>query len=84
MKLELGHFVPTDEDGNVLKDPGLIPSYELEQYRKSKEKVLFEGWEKRIKDLEAFKLHLTITKIIENAIEWDLILTQNALKKIGL
>lgn len=40
--LTLGMFVPCDESGNVLNDPGLIPSYELEQYRKAKEKVLFE------------------------------------------
>lgn len=42
LKLEM--FVPCSDNGNILDDPGLIPSYELEQYRKAKEKVLFEGF----------------------------------------
>ena len=41
--LKLGMFVPCDEKGNILEDPGLIPSYKLEIYRKAKDRVLFEG-----------------------------------------
>lgn len=43
--LTLGMFVPCDEDGNVLKDCGLIPCYELDKYRKAKDRCLFEGFE---------------------------------------
>lgn len=49
--LKLGMFVPCDENGNILNDPGLIPSYELERYRKAKEKVLFEGFEIKISNI---------------------------------
>lgn len=41
LKLEM--FVPCDDKGNVLENP--ICQVELEQYRKAKEKVLFEGFE---------------------------------------
>lgn len=54
--LTLGMFVPTDEEGNVLKEPkfpnenrkaydGLAElfEWELKQYKKAKERVLFEG-----------------------------------------
>ena len=43
--LNLGMFVPCDENGNVLNDPGLFPSFELEQYRKAKDKVIFPNFE---------------------------------------
>jgi hypothetical protein len=42
--LKLGMFVPCDKNGNVLKDVGLLPCYELDVYRKAKERVLFEGF----------------------------------------
>lgn len=61
MKLELGHFVPTDENGNYWKYPptqeewdwATRDSMEAEQsfkqkeyyYQKAKEKVLFKGFE---------------------------------------
>lgn len=50
--LEIWMFVPCDEDGNVLEDPGLMPSYELNKYREAKDRVLFEGFtiEKQKKD----------------------------------
>ena len=41
LKLEM--FVTCDEDGNVLEEPGLIPSFGLGKYRKAKEKVLFDN-----------------------------------------
>lgn len=62
--LELGMFVPVDEDGNVMEEPhnfGLLHTYptgdklmdlsfELAlKYQKAKEKVLFEGFEIRDK-----------------------------------
>lgn len=43
--LELAIFVPSDLEGNVLEDCGLIPSYELQRYREAKERVLFDGFE---------------------------------------
>lgn len=86
LKLEM--FVPCDDEGNVLKDPGLIPSYELEQYRKAKEKVLFEGFE-IIKEGENIivkhnetNVWLTWTKrCIEDLIKHNLTLTENATKQ---
>ena len=43
--LTLGMFVPCDENGNVLEEPLLLPSYELDKYRKAKEKVIFDGFD---------------------------------------
>src|SRR5690554_4542652 len=40
--LELGMFIPCDEEGSKLEDVGLIPSQEQFLYRKAKEKVLFK------------------------------------------
>lgn len=86
LKLEM--FIPCDDEGNVLEEPCSIGVgnefyYEraLDQYEQAKEKVLFEGWEKRIENHEAFKQHLIFTKTIENAIGWNLTLTTNATKQ---
>ena len=43
--LTLGMFVPCDENDNVLEEPSLLPSSDLDKYRKAKEKVIFEGWQ---------------------------------------
>ena len=56
--LQLGFFVPCDENNNVLKEPSVKDflyhgkklnhidfSAETEQYQKAKERVLFEGFE---------------------------------------
>ena len=44
-KLEAWMFIPCcNTTGSVLADPGLMPSQELEDYRKAKEKVLFVGF----------------------------------------
>lgn len=75
LKLEM--FVPCDEDGNVLNQK----LCDFSKYQQAKEKVLFEGFEKRIKDKEVFKQHLVYTKTIKNTIEWDLTLTPNATKQ---
>jgi hypothetical protein len=42
--LNLGMFVPCDEDVNVLEYFGLLPCHELDIYRKAKESVLFDGF----------------------------------------
>lgn len=75
LKLEM--FVPcvNEEPFNYSKHGN------AEQYEKAKEKVLFEGWEKRIKDYKLFKEHLDSFNSIEDVIGWDLTLTPNATKQ---
>lgn len=91
LKLEM--FVTCDDEGNVLEEPkeknynlgDIHAGYfteDMEKYNNSKEKVLFEGWEKRIKNIELFKDNFDYYKVIENVIHWDLTLTQNAIKQI--
>lgn len=76
LKLEM--FVPCDEKGNVLKEPSLVPSYELEIYRKAKEKVLFEGI-----DLDTAKFHCNRNdRTIEYFTSFDVKLTPNAVERI--
>ncbi len=59
LNLELGFFIPTDKDGNVLEEPiekliGMKPNNdfeyafdekELKQYQEAKERVIFKGFE---------------------------------------
>ena len=95
LKLEM--FVPCDEDGNVLK-PVLGKNTEYyfdKEFKKSKEKVLFEGFtfKEETKDSyflleEGIYTHV-LTKIfprtIENLVGMDkLTLTESALKQLGL
>lgn len=40
----MGMFIPCDENGKILTEPPLIPSFELEQYRKAKDRVLFKNF----------------------------------------
>lgn len=55
--LQIGHFVPCDEDGNILEEPRMIERRigfdetdmfwdigEVECYKKAKERVLFDGF----------------------------------------
>lgn len=85
LKLEM--FVPCDDNGNVLQDPGLIPSFELEQYRKAKEKVLFENCDFDGIDviinksiyISSFRNFNNLT--IESLIYGSVVLTLNATKQ---
>lgn len=43
-KLELWQIVPCDGHGNPLRDPGLFPSSQQQEYRKAKDCCLFEGF----------------------------------------
>lgn len=91
--LELGMFVPCDLEGNVLEVP-LVNNggYEmkLRLYQQAKERVLFvcEGYEGSDKldcnDMSIIKEFIKRKFIIENVLEWDLTLTQSAIKKLGL
>lgn len=86
--LELWMFVPCDEDGNVLKDCGLMPCYELDQYRQAKERCLFEGFyikdgivltpEKQIMVQQSLLSKMTI----ENLIGLNHELTKTAIKQL--
>lgn len=110
--LELGFFVPCDEDGNVLKEPktpwqdsimheGVHEKYrvKLNEYQKSKEKVLFEGFEFLNSFKWGFEVSITIEDyyqelLIENPetvenllnsnIQAGFILTDLAIKQLGL
>ena len=101
--------MPCDEDGNVLEEPEQFEAWlksgnyfnasesvthKCRMYRKSKEKVLFNGWFMHFEDC-VFKLkdgalsimdfdsNYTIEDFCEND-EESRILTTNALKQLGL
>jgi len=96
LKLEM--FVPCDEDGNVLTQCKEICACEcdkIKNYRKAKEKVLFEGFELKDKggwftlmfEDDYYKSFANFNdtfknKKIENFIAFDLELTPNAIKRI--
>jgi len=52
--LELGMFVPCDEDGNIIKPPSMdIASvYGNKPYQQAKERVIFEGFE--VTDVDSY------------------------------
>lgn len=82
--LTIGMFVPCDENNTPIPNPyeydrNNIDEWE-DEYEQAKEKVLFEGWDKRIKDIDTFKVHLKTFKNIEEIINWDLKLTPSAIK----
>lgn len=105
--LTLGMFVPVGEEGNVLEKPvhyekwlcqynrGFEHDYEAliqNEYRKAKEKVLFEGFETlrdsalkgvviRMSDLKRIYVHENTT--IERFTHLNIELTPSALKQIG-
>lgn len=106
--LNLGMFVPCDEDGNFLYEPKLNKTLEvfpyerfsyknkLTQYQKAKEKVLFEGIEfERIGGVnfikineDTFAFHDFNIKFknltVEFLVQYNLLLTESAIKQIGL
>lgn len=65
--LELGDFIPCDENGNVLEEPSLIPSKELLDYRQAKSKVIFEGFDIYYRDEQTIILCNNNNDIIEFA-----------------
>ena len=84
--LELWMFIPCDEDGNVLQVPIFKNTLNSdkhhslwEEYRQAKERCLFE--ELSEKDAK-FVLHAN--ENIEDLIEFNLQLTQTAIKQLGL
>lgn len=85
--LELGMFVPCDEDGNILKEPKLrfelmsyVETYDYKEYKKAKERVLFEGFEDKEQPFFAFGSFENRT--IEDLVKYNLTLTPNVIKKI--
>ena len=115
--LNLGMFVPCDENGNPIildtehKECPISWSIdEIEKYKQAKEKVLFEGFDLNQKDLSKLENIFCLTKeyfqitfftkekgcfidnlktnktyeikTIEDLIEYDLQLTENAIKQI--
>lgn len=55
-QLELGYFVPCDEDGNVMLLPGSAPIYThsleyIDEYQQVLDKVIFEGFEVKSKNI---------------------------------
>ena len=84
--LTIGMFVPCDEDGNVLEECDKI-----KEYRKAKEKVLFEGLEKFFFELKEHDVFVVNEKIfstkdfVENLLEYkglEFHFTPNAIKRI--
>lgn len=85
--LELGMFVPCDEDGNILEEPDCnldIRMVEMKEYQQAKERCLFE---KSKYGMGTIKEIIKCSKIIEDLItcsKLELQLTQTAIKQIGL
>jgi hypothetical protein len=87
--LKLGMFVPCDENGNVLKDVGLLPCYELDIYRKAKENVYFEGFqfynEEYISNgIFSFNYDFIKKNKVEKMVKFELILTKSISEILGL
>jgi hypothetical protein len=105
--LELGMFVPVDEDGRVLNEPeyydlwkvGIAPNDSQDEicfkYQKAKEKVLFEGFrpigERHVGAGDiviglGYKngIHQTIEDLVMYHKSKYLILTESAIKQLGL
>lgn len=90
--LNLGMFVPCDEDGNILEKPSAESYIILEtceyskewiDYKKAKEKVLFVF--KPHFDISVIKHHISQGRNIEYLANFgELELTESALKQIGL
>ncbi|MDM1057883.1 hypothetical protein [Myroides odoratimimus] len=85
--LNLGMFVPCDVNMNVLEDPGLIPSFELNRYREAKERVLFKNCstiqqgENKIVVCNNIGIWYTWTdKTVEDLIKEKILLTESAIK----
>lgn len=94
--LELGMFVPCDEDGNVLEKPNEFASVGVFEYQQAKERVLFKGVEysnEGIKELSingkviwfknAIDYESWYYQTIEDLIPYELELTESAIKQIG-
>lgn len=88
--LQLGMFVPCDEEGNVLEQPkqtSLTCSFfehqqffnKQKKYEKAKEKVFFKGF-----DEDSANMLMYYNDNIEHIVYSNITLTENALKQIGL
>lgn len=89
--LELGFFIPTNENGDVLQEPNRSThtDIECEQYKQAKERCLFEGFENmpggwaRSKNIEIDD-EFCQNRTIEDIVKYNLELTQTAIKQLGL
>ena len=93
--LQLGFFVPCDENGNVLDPSDAFKSCEKGfLYGKAKERILFKGFEhylfreannvKHNKSRKCFSFPNYNGVIIEDLISLEVELTPTAIKQIGL
>jgi hypothetical protein len=98
--LTLGMFVPVDEKGNVLEEPYILdPDHYSSriEYKKAKNRCLFEGINYIVAKKEGHYSRLTISGLspinypefwegvtVENLIRYNLKLTLTAQKQIGL
>ena len=84
--LELGMFIPTDKEGNVLEENLLFPTNmegskqaveHAKQYQEAKDRVLFE-----YNDKYAYQSIVITRRTIEDLLNLDLTLTENAIRII--
>jgi hypothetical protein len=91
LKLEM--FVPLDEDGNVLTQCEEICAFEcdkIKNYRKAKEKVLFEGFEiygngdlyNQFVTFDSDRLEIMNVENLITDFQYSFNLTPNAIKRI--
>lgn len=65
---ELWMFVPCDEDGKVMKEPGTAPIYThsleyIEKYKQAKQRCLFEGFEIIFQDNNSLIVRRNLVRI---------------------
>ncbi len=96
--LELGMFVPCDEEGNVLEEPPFYQKYTTtghdkrhEPYQQAKERALFEGYERYEKQSRIWVHGENVDPIclykdytVEHLLSFNLTLTKAAQEQIGL
>ena len=93
--LELGMFVPCDDNGNVLEDiigNGMIHNYseKVKQYEQAKDKVLFDGFDiysngdlhNAFVTFESSRLEIMNVENLITDFQYSFYLTPNAIKRI--
>ena len=85
--LELGMFIPTDKEGNVLGEPEVMTficvesqSEYLKQYQEAKDRVLFKGF--TLEMAKNMEYNISRFRTIEYLTPFDLELTESAIKQL--
>lgn len=94
-KLQLGDFIPTDKDGNVLEKPKILKENgfktyekECEIYQQALDNVIFEGFEYKNHEIylndKIFRIGEFEDYTIEDLVKYNLTITPQAIKRFNL